>query len=135
MELILECSPEYLGNTSKIFVNGNWIGVIDKPLELVKMLKLYRRNGIIPTFTSISFNYQNNEINIFTDVGRLTRPIYYIEDGNLSFNREDVTELFTKGKFNNVHSGNEVVVVLLVVVLVDVELVEVVVVAAVEELQ
>ena len=98
MELVLECSPEYLGNTSKIFVNGNWIGVIDKPLELVKMLKLYRRNGIIPTFTSISFNYQNNEINIFTDVGRLTRPIYYIEDGNLSFNREDVTELFTNGK-------------------------------------
>ena len=97
MELVLECSPEYLGNTSKIFVNGNWIGVIDKPLELVKMLKLYRRNGIIPTFTSISFNYQNNEINIFTDVGRLTRPIYYIEDGNLSFNREDVTELFTNG--------------------------------------
>ena len=46
-----------------------------------------------------------------------------------------MTELFTKGKFNNVHSGAEVVVVLLVVVLVDVELVEVVVVATVEELQ
>ena len=98
MELVLECSPEYLGNTSKIFVNGNWIGVIDNPLELVKMLKLYRRNGIIPTFVSISFNYQSNEINIYTDVGRLTRPIYYIENGNLSFNREDVTELFTNGK-------------------------------------
>jgi len=97
IELILECSPEYLGNTSKIFVNGNWIGVIDKPLELVKMLKLYRRNGIVPTFMSVSFNYQNNEINIYTDVGRLTRPIYYIEDGNLSFNRKDVTELFTNG--------------------------------------
>jgi DNA-directed RNA polymerase II subunit RPB2 len=98
MELILECSPEYLGNTSKIFVNGTWIGVIDKPLELVKMLKLYRRNGIIPTFTSISFNYQSNEINIYTDAGRLTRPIYYIEDGNLSFNRQDVSELFINGK-------------------------------------
>ena len=97
MELILECTPEYLGNTSKIFVNGNWIGVIDNPLELVKMLKLYRRNGIIPTFVSVSFNYQSNEINIYTDVGRLTRPIYYIEDGKLSFNREDVTELFSNG--------------------------------------
>ena len=97
MELLLECTPEYLGNSSKIFVNGNWVGVIDNPLELVKMLKLYRRNGIIPTFMSISFNYQNNEISIYTDVGRLTRPIYYIEDGNLSFNRQDVTELFTNG--------------------------------------
>ena len=98
MELILECSPEYLGNTSKILINGNWVGVIDKPLELVKMLKLYRRNGIIPTFVSISFNYQINEINIYTDAGRLTRPIYYIEDGNLSFNRQDVSDLFTNGK-------------------------------------
>jgi len=98
MELILECSPEYLGNTSKIFVNGTWIGVIDKPLELVKMLKLYRRNGIIPIYTSISFNYKINEINIYTDAGRLTRPIYYIEDGKLSFNRQDVSELFTNGK-------------------------------------
>jgi len=98
MELIMECSPEYLGNTSKIFVNGTWIGVIDKPLELVKMLKLYRRNGIIPIFTSISFNYKINEINIYTDAGRLTRPIYYIEDGKLSFNRKDVSDLFTNGK-------------------------------------
>ena len=97
MELVLECSPEYLGNTSKILINGNWIGVIDKPIELVKMLKLYRRNGIIPTFVSISFNYKSNEINIFTDVGRLTRPIYYIEDGNLSFNRQDVNGRFTNG--------------------------------------
>jgi DNA-directed RNA polymerase beta subunit len=30
-------------------------------------------------------------------VGRLTRPIYYIEDGNLSFNRQDVNERFTNG--------------------------------------
>jgi DNA-directed RNA polymerase II subunit RPB2 len=107
MELILECSPEYLGNTTKIFINGNWIGVIDKPLELVKMLKLYRRNGIIPIFMSISFNYQTNEINIYTDAGRLTRPIYYIEDGNLSFNRQDVTDLFTNGKitWNQITSG------------------------------
>jgi len=107
MELILECSPEYLGNTTKIFINGNWIGVIDNPLELVKMLKLYRRNGIIPIFMSISFNYQTNEINIYTDAGRLTRPIYYIEDGNLSFNRQDVTDLFTNGKitWNQITSG------------------------------
>ena len=107
MELILECSPEYLGNTSKIFVNGNWVGVIDKPLELVKMLKLYRRNGIIPTFTSISFNFKSNEINIYTDVGRLTRPIYYIEDGNLSFNRQSVNDLFTNGTitWNQITSG------------------------------
>ena len=58
MRNILECSPEQLGSSSKIFVNGNWVGVIDTPIELVNLLKLYRRNGIIPVYTSFSFNYQ-----------------------------------------------------------------------------
>ena len=47
---------------------------------MVNLLKLYRRNGIIPVYTSISFNYKSNEISIYTDAGRLTRPIYYIEN-------------------------------------------------------
>jgi DNA-directed RNA polymerase II subunit RPB2 len=97
MRIILECSPEQLGSNSKIFVNGKWIGVIDTPIQLVNLLKLYRRNGVIPVYTSISFNYKNNEINIYTDAGRLTRPVYYIEDGKISYDRKNVVELLEKG--------------------------------------
>jgi DNA-directed RNA polymerase II subunit RPB2 len=93
MKLLLECSPEYIYSTTKIFINGYWIGVIDSPIDLINILKLYRRNGIIPVFTSISFQYSQNEINIFTDSGRLTRPVYYIENGKPSFSRKTVTEL------------------------------------------
>ena len=100
MKILLECTPEYMYNNSKIFVNGYWIGVIDIPLELVNMLKLYRRNGILPIFTSISFNYQKNEIYIYTDSGRLTRPIYYIEEGKPSFNREMVKDIIKNGKIS-----------------------------------
>jgi DNA-directed RNA polymerase II subunit RPB2 len=89
MKLKLECSPEYLSKNSKIIVNGNWIGVVDTPIEIVNILKLYRRNGVIPVFTSISFDYEHGEIYIYTDSGRLTRPIYYIENGVESFNREE----------------------------------------------
>ena len=64
------------------------------------MLKLYRRNGLIPIFISISFNYTNNEIYIYTDAGRLTRPIYYIENGNISFNRPNVIDLLSSGKIS-----------------------------------
>jgi DNA-directed RNA polymerase II subunit RPB2 len=98
MQLILECNTEYLYSSTKIFVNGYWIGVINSPMELVGMLKLYKRNGIIPVFTSISFQYQSNEIFIFTDSGRLTRPIYYIDDGKESYNSEDWTKLINSGK-------------------------------------
>jgi len=104
MKLLMECSPEYMANNTKIFVNGNWIGVIDMPISmngelgLVELLKLYRRNGIIPLFTSISFNYETNEVNIYTDSGRLTRPIYYIENGKTSFDRKEIISMIESGK-------------------------------------
>jgi DNA-directed RNA polymerase II subunit RPB2 len=104
MKILLECTPEYLANNTKIFVNGTWIGVTDNPISmkgemgLVELLKLYRRNGIIPLFTSISFNYEKNEIHIFTDAGRLTRPIYYIENGKLSIDNKNIIEQIESGK-------------------------------------
>jgi len=98
MKILLECSPEYLACSSKLIVNGNWIGVIDKPIELVELLKLYKRNGIVPIFTSISFDYEHNEVFIYTDGGRLTRPVYYVDKGKESFNRENVIQLFKSKK-------------------------------------
>jgi DNA-directed RNA polymerase II subunit RPB2 len=92
MKILQECSSSYLANTTKVIVNGNWVGVLDNPLPVVDLLKLYRRNGIIPVFTSICFDYKNNEINIYTDAGRLTRPIYYVEKEKTSFSRSNVAE-------------------------------------------
>jgi DNA-directed RNA polymerase II subunit RPB2 len=97
MRVILECSPEQLGSSTKVLVNGNWIGVVDNPTEIVNLLKLYRRNGIIPTYTSITFNYRNNEVYIYTDAGRLTRPIYYIDDNKVSYDRKELVELLENG--------------------------------------
>jgi len=105
MKLKMECSTEYLSNSSKIFVNGNWIGVIDNPIStnnreigLVELLKLFRRNGVLPTFTSISFDYEHNEVYIYTDAGRLTRPVYYIENGVQSYNRKEFIDKLDEGK-------------------------------------
>jgi DNA-directed RNA polymerase II subunit RPB2 len=97
LRLVTECQSEQLINSSKVFVNGSWIGVIDTPFELVNLLKLYRRNGILPIYTSLSFDIEHNEVNIYTDAGRLTRPIYYIENQKLSYQRGIVKDLFEKG--------------------------------------
>jgi DNA-directed RNA polymerase II subunit RPB2 len=97
LKLILECNTEQIANSSKVFVNGSWIGITDKPFELVNLLKLYRRNGILPVYTSLSFDIEHNEVFIYTDAGRLTRPIYYIEDGKISYERGDLIKLLDKG--------------------------------------
>ena len=98
LKLLTECSPNTIANSTKVFVNGNWIGVLDNPIQTINNLKLFRRNGIIPVYTSISFSYKLNIIYIYTDGGRLTRPIFYrdqiindngnISYGKLSFQRE-----------------------------------------------
>jgi DNA-directed RNA polymerase II subunit RPB2 len=97
LRLVLECSPEQIVNSSKVFVNGTWIGIIDTPFELVNLLKLYRRNGILPVYTSLSFDIEHNEVYIYTDAGRLTRPVYYIENNKISYQRRDVMDLLDRG--------------------------------------
>ena len=99
LRLLQECNPEYLGAVTKVFVNGSWIGVVDNPIETIKLLKLFRRNGLIPVYTSISFNYESNEMFIYTDAGRLSRPVYYVDNEKPSYNREDIIMLINSGKF------------------------------------
>lgn len=84
LKWLTECTPEYIARLTKVFVNGNWVGVIDAPLETEWMLKLYRRNGVLPPYMSIAYNYVGNELAFFTDSGRLIRPIFYVLRSNMA---------------------------------------------------
>jgi hypothetical protein len=90
-------------------VNGNWVGVLDNPIQTTNTLKLFRRNGIIPVYTSISFSYETNIIYIYTDNGRLTRPIFYrdmkMEDngkisyGKISYDHGTIKDIIDSRKY------------------------------------
>ena len=97
LRLILECCSEQLANSSKVFVNGLWIGVVDSPFKIINLLKLYRRNGVLPIYTSLSFSAEYNELYIYTDAGRMTRPIYYIEDHKVSYDRKEILVSINNG--------------------------------------
>jgi DNA-directed RNA polymerase II subunit RPB2 len=101
LKLLQECSPKILSIMSKVFVNGNWIGVVDNPIENVNTLKLFRRNGVIPCYTSISFNYETNIIYLYSDSGRLTRPIYYKDtDGKISYEHGTIKDIIESRKYS-----------------------------------
>jgi DNA-directed RNA polymerase II subunit RPB2 len=91
MRLLADCTIEMLASMTKVFVNGTWAGSVKKPMEALEKMKLFRRNGLIPIYISVSFDIKQDTIFIYTDAGRLTRPIFYIEsDGQkLSFSRYD----------------------------------------------
>jgi DNA-directed RNA polymerase II subunit RPB2 len=100
LRLLQECNPNYLASFTKVFVNGNWIGVLDNPVETLETLKLFRRNGVIPLYTSISFSYDNNIIYLYTDAGRLTRPIFYKNNnGKLSYEKGNIRDIINSHKY------------------------------------
>ena len=77
----------------KIIINGNWIGCHSNPELFLMLFKLYRRNGLINIFNSISWERSNNEIKIYTDGGRFIRPLYIIEKNNILYNLNILTKL------------------------------------------
>jgi DNA-directed RNA polymerase II subunit RPB2 len=81
--LLNETTPKTVAAMCKVIVNGNWIGVINEPQKLETQFKAYRRLALLPTFISIQWNIKSNTIFIYTDAGRLCRPIYYIDEKGL----------------------------------------------------
>ena len=53
LKLLTECSSNALANATKVFVNGNCVGVLGNARQTVNNIKLFRRNCVIPVFTSI----------------------------------------------------------------------------------
>ena len=99
MKFLKECNFEYLSVHTKVLINGAWVGNIDSPKSIVETLKVYRRNGIIPIFTSISWNIQDNELYISTDGGRLCRPLFFLENNVPSYLRENVKDKITNKEY------------------------------------
>ena len=102
MKLIEECPRKYLFNSTKVFVNGAWVGVVSDPRLVASGVKMYRRYGLISPFISVNWDIQTNEIFIFTDGGRLCRPLFYYDDirNDYSFNTKDIFDMLKSGKFN-----------------------------------
>ena len=70
---------EDMYNNTPVFLNGKLIGLYENPAFLFKYLKLLKLNSIINVNTSISWNIKTNELHIFTDSGRIIRPVFYLK--------------------------------------------------------
>ena len=100
MHLLEECTRMFLHYTTKVFVNGTWIGAVTRPEETMRLVRLHRRNALIPIYVSCRWDIKNNEIHVYTDAGRLCRPIFYIDDdtGRPSYDKDEIIEMIRTGK-------------------------------------
>jgi DNA-directed RNA polymerase II subunit RPB2 len=73
---ILNCSIEEIRSMLKIFLNGEWLGLTDKPIEFIEKINSMKNNGELDKqMVSIVPSYTDNEIRIYCDSGRFFRPL------------------------------------------------------------
>ena len=77
----------------KVFINGAWVGITDRPQELFWMLKEKKYTGMINIYTSIIFDYRSKEIRVCNDGGRLCRPLLRIRDNQLMLKPSTIEKL------------------------------------------
>jgi len=101
MRLLDECTPRLIAQACKVFVNGNWVGAVSKPREVLDLFKAYRRSGLISVYTSIYWDIKEAILFIYSDAGRLCRPVFYVDTatGLPSFEKGPILELLQKDKF------------------------------------
>lgn len=92
-------SPKELFGKVKVFVNGCWIGITDRPMELYHDMKEKKYRGIINIYTSVVFDYKMMEIRICNDAGRMTRPLLRVKDGKALITM-DIIKRLEKGELS-----------------------------------
>ena len=99
MQLLIECSIEALYRYTKVFVNGAWLGIVSNPIEVYDILRAYKRNGVLPVFVSIRWHHLDNELIILTDGGRPSRPLFYVDNGSVSYESTGKKDLMLAKKY------------------------------------
>ncbi|KAF1955410.1 beta and beta-prime subunits of DNA dependent RNA-polymerase [Byssothecium circinans] len=95
MELLEEFDPQMNPNATKVFVNGVWVGTHSNPQQLISTVQELRRNGTLSYEMSLVRDIRDREFKIFTDAGRVMRPLFVVDNdvrspnqNRLVFNRE-----------------------------------------------
>ena len=68
-------------------------------LNYINYLLESRRKGIINIYTTLVFDKFDSEIHIYTDSGRLLRPLYILDNGKFKMNNK-IAKLIKDNKLN-----------------------------------
>ncbi|ROV89695.1 hypothetical protein VSDG_08119 [Cytospora chrysosperma] len=103
MEVLEEYEPASNPFATKIFINGTWVGVHQDPKHLVSLVQDLRRKSIISHEVSLVRDIRDREFKIFSDAGRVMRPLFVVEQednpetgaqkGSLVLNKEHIRRL------------------------------------------
>jgi DNA-directed RNA polymerase II subunit RPB2 len=89
--------PYDIAYSVKVFVNGDWYGQTFDPHFVTTRMRAMRRNGAINIYTSIAWHIFKKEIHIWSDSGRLCRPLYVVGNNKINISDAYVKEMIDQG--------------------------------------
>lgn len=72
---------------TKIFLNGMIVGMTDNYINFIKNMKHLRLKNILNYQVSIYYDDIEDKVYMFCDEGRLIRPLFVVENGELRWNK------------------------------------------------
>ncbi len=73
---------------ARIYLNGDLVGLHEKPEDLTDGLRGRRRKGLLSNEVNIYFDMDNNDVIINCDAGRIRRPLVVAKDGKAAVTEE-----------------------------------------------
>lgn len=93
MENLSDITPHNVKGATKVFVNGVWLGIHRNPENLVTTLRKLRRSLDVSHEVSIVWDIREMELRMYTDSGRICRPLFIVENGRLVLTKDQVRKL------------------------------------------
>src|SRR3989454_1124062 len=78
---------------TRVYVNGDLVGLHEDPKMLVAEIRERRRSGLLSHEVNVRYDENMGEIIINCDEGRIRRPLLVVKDGHIVFSRKHVEEL------------------------------------------
>jgi DNA-directed RNA polymerase II subunit RPB2 len=94
LENLEEIHISSVKNSTKVFVDGDWIGIHREPDHVTQLLKEYRRDGNLGLpEVSIVRDVRERELRIYSEGGRVCRPLFIAQDGRITCNRSHIDRM------------------------------------------
>lgn len=94
---------------TRVYLNGDLIGMHTNGKELVQKLREKRRKGLLNSEVNIAYYEEENDVIVNCDCGRLRRPLAVVEKGKLLISKKDISDL-KEGKKKWIDITNEGIV-------------------------
>ena len=94
---------------TRVYLNGDLIGMHPIGRELVQKLRERRRKGLLSSEVNVAYYEDENDVIVNCDCGRLRRPLAVVEKGKLLFSKKDSSDI-KQGKKKWIDLTNEGIV-------------------------